>query len=188
MEQVLISIRPEWVEKILNGEKNAEVRLNVPKCELPCEVFIYCTKGGKKLQGLNGKAVAKFILNETEHLSLENIKIFESYMPEYRTCVPDKEMQLYSKGKDIDLWLMDSLEVFDTPKELSDFYKNGTYTENDYMFICSPVFSWSAKDIRSLKRKGILDIKSSYQDYLKTRVVTHAPQSWCYVKENKNVQ
>jgi len=44
---VLISIRLEWVEKILNGEKTIEIRKTMPKCELPCKVYIYCTKPKK---------------------------------------------------------------------------------------------------------------------------------------------
>lgn len=40
---VLISIRPEWVEKILNGEKTLEVRKNRPNMETPFKVYIYCT-------------------------------------------------------------------------------------------------------------------------------------------------
>ena len=32
---VLISIRPEWVEKILSGEKTLEVRKTRPKLEAP---------------------------------------------------------------------------------------------------------------------------------------------------------
>lgn len=42
---ILISIRPEWVEKILNGSKTIEIRRNMPKCELPIDVYIYCSKG-----------------------------------------------------------------------------------------------------------------------------------------------
>lgn len=44
---VLISIKPEWVEKILNRVKIKEVRKTIPKCELPCKVYIYCTKPKK---------------------------------------------------------------------------------------------------------------------------------------------
>lgn len=40
---VLISIRPEWVEKILSGEKTLELRKNKPKLEAPFKVYIYCT-------------------------------------------------------------------------------------------------------------------------------------------------
>ena len=42
---VLISIRPEWVEKILSGEKTLEVRKTRPKLEAPFKVYIYCTAG-----------------------------------------------------------------------------------------------------------------------------------------------
>ena len=46
---ILISIRPEWVEKILNGEKTIEIRRNMPKCDLPIDVYIYCSKGDVNL-------------------------------------------------------------------------------------------------------------------------------------------
>ncbi len=44
---VLISIRPEWVRKILNGSKAVEIRKTVPKCGVPFKCYIYCTAGGK---------------------------------------------------------------------------------------------------------------------------------------------
>ena len=96
---ILISIRPEWVEKILNGEKTIEIRKSMPKCELPIDVYIYCSKpnkypntsNGNKTQilsfdkstnkyrlwrssygkVLNGKVVAKFTLNKIEEIKLE---------------------------------------------------------------------------------------------------------------------
>ena len=40
---VLISIRPKWVEKIVNGEKTIEVRKTRPKLETPFKCYIYCT-------------------------------------------------------------------------------------------------------------------------------------------------
>lgn len=44
-KEVLISIRPEWVKKILAGEKTLEVRKTRPKLETPFKVYIYCTSG-----------------------------------------------------------------------------------------------------------------------------------------------
>lgn len=44
MRNILISIKPEYVAKILNGDKTIEIRKTAPKCELPCKVYIYCTK------------------------------------------------------------------------------------------------------------------------------------------------
>lgn len=41
---VLISIRPKWCEKIINGEKTVEIRKTKPKTETPFKCYIYCTK------------------------------------------------------------------------------------------------------------------------------------------------
>nr|DAV05338.1 MAG TPA: The ASCH domain adopts a beta-barrel fold similar to that of the PUA domain [Caudoviricetes sp.] len=41
---VLISIHPEWCQKIVNGEKTIEVRKTRPKMETPFKCYIYCTK------------------------------------------------------------------------------------------------------------------------------------------------
>lgn len=46
---VLLSIRPEWCVKILNGEKTVEIRKNRPKLKPPFKCYIYCTKAPKKL-------------------------------------------------------------------------------------------------------------------------------------------
>lgn len=53
---VLISIRPEWVDKILSGEKTLEVRKSRPKLETPFKCYIYCAKGRKPwvLDGFSG--------------------------------------------------------------------------------------------------------------------------------------
>ena len=48
MKSILISIRPEWVAKILNGEKTLEFRKNAPKCDLPIDGYIYCTEPNAK--------------------------------------------------------------------------------------------------------------------------------------------
>lgn len=41
---VLISIRPMWCEKIVNGEKTIEVRKTRPKLQTPFKCYIYCTR------------------------------------------------------------------------------------------------------------------------------------------------
>lgn len=40
---VLLSIRPKWCKKILDGEKTVEVRRTCPKLETPFRVYVYCT-------------------------------------------------------------------------------------------------------------------------------------------------
>ena len=96
MRAILISIKPRWLTKILNGEKTIEVRKSKPKCNLPIDVYIYCTTTGKVLYeqfdkcvdgkivgihwntdeneggfyGFNGRVVAKFTLNRVEEIGL----------------------------------------------------------------------------------------------------------------------
>ncbi len=60
MKHILISIKPKYVAEILNHRKTLEIRKSFPKCELPCEVYIYCTKGRGNL-----------VLGDTSPLSVE---------------------------------------------------------------------------------------------------------------------
>lgn len=45
---VLISVRPKWCEKIINGDKTIEIRKTRPNLDTPFKCYIYCT-----LQGCN---------------------------------------------------------------------------------------------------------------------------------------
>lgn len=84
---ILMAIKPQYLFKILNGEKTIEIRKTIPNCELPIDVYLYCTKeknefdklekqDGEYYYGdpcytgwerkLNGKVVAKFTLNEID--------------------------------------------------------------------------------------------------------------------------
>lgn len=45
MKSVLISIRPEWCEKIAAGHKTIEVRKSMPNLKAPFKCYIYCTDG-----------------------------------------------------------------------------------------------------------------------------------------------
>ena len=93
-KSVLISIKPEWVEKILDGSKTIEIRKSMPKCKLPCKVYIYETKdkvlvgdhfervntiyfGGKATYRIKkdyyygqGKVVAEFTLNKIDIIDI----------------------------------------------------------------------------------------------------------------------
>lgn len=55
MKSVLISIRPQWVEKIARGEKTIEVRKTAPK-EVPFKCYIYESRnGGHRCKHCNEK-------------------------------------------------------------------------------------------------------------------------------------
>lgn len=46
MKAVLMSIKPTWCKKILDGEKTVEVRRTCPVHGTPFKVYIYCTMAG----------------------------------------------------------------------------------------------------------------------------------------------
>lgn len=48
MKAVLLSIRPEWCNLIIRGQKTLEVRKTRPKLETPFKVYIYCTRTASK--------------------------------------------------------------------------------------------------------------------------------------------
>lgn len=73
MKAVLMSIRPQWCEKIFNGEKTIEVRKSRPSIDTPFTVYVYQTKhkGGKAIvsEVLNsvyggGKVIGSFVCDE----------------------------------------------------------------------------------------------------------------------------
>ncbi len=157
-KSIIISIKPEWVEKILNREKTIEIRKSMPKCDLPVDVYIYCVKakpflmvgrndnktyldnGGKDSVYSpnhnyigNGKIVAKFTLNKVERFDGFDIYMLEDLRHMfYGTCLNTKQIKEYSNGKDLLGWHIDNLEIFDEPIELNEFYRNNYQVIQDY--------------------------------------------------------
>ena len=172
MKAIMISIQPKYVADILNGKKTLEIRKTLPKCDLPIEVYIYCTKDTKqgflyKVRGagyrlesdidlvppLNGKVVAKFTLNRVEEIA----QVFGYTVPREtdlkpfleRACLSLKELNTYLKHKHGYAWHIDNLVVFDKPKEISEF-------------------------------KTTQRIRYANLGFTEIKPLTRAPQSWCY--------
>ena len=187
MKAILMSIQPKHLVNILNGNKTLELRKNVPKdykgwvyiyCTKGKKDILYKYKNKYYTQHyltftdcievLNGKVVARFwfdtispidndvlvtIANETEWTSEETDTNF--LLEKMNLSVWDALE--YLKGKDGYAWHIKNLEIFDKPKELSEFYK------------------WVRKTIYS----G-MDCPPYVDDVLAQ--LTKAPQSWMYVE------
>lgn len=190
MKAIMISIQSKWVEKILNKEKTIEVRKSMPKCDLPIDVYIYCTKETQlvkynnkyvstdffkglegQLKTYNGKVVAKFTLNKVEeikyHFGYYNMgDWFESYILE-KSCLNEKELDDYLQASKYYhgnvggatiygyAWHISNLEIFDEPKELSEF------------------------SVRY--PKGDVDIGTNCKLHA-MKILTKAPQSYCFIE------
>lgn len=171
MKSVLISIRPQWVEKITSGEKTIEVRKTAPK-EVPFKCYIYETQGRTETPWIDedghfiykgrGQVIGEFICDKITDISVVVKNCNEDYNHVYHndeckgSCLTWKELQEYSKDKPLYAWHINELKIYDKPRELSEFRtpKNPHRIGNSH--------SW------------ILD------GYKK---ITRPPQSWCYVED-----
>lgn len=120
---VLISIRPEWVEKILAGGKKMEVRKTRPNMETPFKCYIYCTNSGVAMGmwGKHGKVVGEFTCNKVTNLfSNSRFWLDEDYV--LQTCLSAAEIRKYANGANgLYGWHISNLKIYDTPKTLSEF-------------------------------------------------------------------
>lgn len=72
---IILSVQPRWLQKILTGKKTIEIRKSMPKdCELPIDVYLYCTKGKPFLLDLR-------FLKEDKHLMYDlSIKDYDTFV------------------------------------------------------------------------------------------------------------
>lgn len=170
MKSIMISIRPEWIVKILNGEKTIELRKSYPKCELPCKVYIYCTKSGDDYfcsnevreftyKGLCGYVIAEFVLNKiTKHE--KNFLDFEDDL-----CYNFTSEDVKNAG-----FVNSRMDDWEELNGLLDFNK----FVDDY--VCGkPLYAWHIDDLK------IYDKPKELSEF----GIKRAFQSWGYVEEIK---
>lgn len=161
---VLISIRPEWVEKILAGEKKMEVRKTRPNMETPFKCYIYCTNSGVAMGmwGKHRKVVGEFTCNKVTNLfSNSRFWLDEDYV--LQTCLSAAEIRKYANGANgLYGWHISKLEIYDTPKPLSEFSRPFEICIGK---VCDEYGCAYCKNGGHIKRP---------------------PQSWCYVEELRN--
>ena len=172
MKVIMMSIRPEWVAKILNGEKTIEIRKRFPK-DYVGWVYIYCTKGKTTTINLetllfdnpqnairNGKVVARFWCDK-----VEEIDHWFSIVPCFnQTCLSVEELTKYLGTKNGYAIHITKLEIFNKPKEIGEFSVMREYTN------CG-------------RCPHAIDFGCSSNGWCRTiKPLNRAPQSWCYVE------
>lgn len=176
-KSVMISIRPEWVQKILSGEKTVEVRKTAPKIATPFKCYIYCTqpKPGKSHQydafGLNGKpvecggkVVGEFVCDRVFPIRVFNNGTIQDWNRNSlkNSCVPYDDIVMYIGNNCSGYgWHISDLKVYDNPEELNDFNQCHKCELHDG---CKQ-HEYSCAGDYKLKRP---------------------PQSWCYVEEHND--
>ena len=161
---VLISIRPEWAEKILFGKKTLEVRKTRPRLEMPFKCYIYYTKSVMiGLRGKPGYVVGEFTCDNIATYSYDYCPHPEIGM-DYdcgdswweiadedlkSACLAEEEFRYYAFGREAMYgWHISDLKIYAQPKPLSAF-------------------------------KGLRKTKFGYAPV----EIKRPPQSWCYVEE-----
>lgn len=188
MKAVLMSIHPNWCEKIFNGEKTIEVRKTAPKLETPFKVYVYQTKhkGDKSIvndvpNGVygGGKVIGSFVCNRVEKFSVGSLHCDDI---EQLACLTYSELiNYFYKPEELDGktvkwgfgWHITELKLFDKPRELSEFSKFGFKDAGGCCvnYKCHNCINNGWFQPPECKIDGCQ--------------ITRPPQSWCYVEVNK---
>lgn len=172
MKSVLISIQPKWCELIKSGEKKVEVRKSRPKLETPFKVYIYQTKALYKPNGCKhlfmgeGKVIGEFVCDEIKEIRADNLVAIYFNNPIEKTCLNDLEMLQYANGKNLFLWHISNLVIYDEPRKLSEFQKPCIRDFSDCAGCENAYFTYSYGFEGCALEEGL----------------TRPPQSWCYVE------
>ena len=134
MKAIMISIKPQWVSKILNKEKLVEIRKTKPKCELPCKVYIYCTMPNKQENRKPHSWEVVWLKRVVAEFTLNNVERFDVPYPAYfykvekqlqhivqGSCLPLTLIHHYLKNDSGYAWHIDDLKIYEKSKELSEF-------------------------------------------------------------------
>lgn len=206
MKSVLISIQPQWCEKIFSGEKTIEVRRNRPKLEPPFTVYVYCTKAkniredglyllpndkelylGCKEKDLgfvcwegdfrNGKVIGSFVCDRVRLCIPFGLKGHLLPQKVYREmCLTKEQLDKYGGLKTLYGWHITDLKIYDKPKELGEFYTICNKYGDDSCGDCP----YLAVEQCSFPCDDCVDTWCSVDNI---KPITRPPQSWCYVEE-----
>lgn len=94
MLAVLMSMKPEWWEKILDGEKTLEIRKTHPqneRLEWPVTVLVYVSGTG----AVQGQFLCP---GEVSYRTMQDL--------EEMSCVPREDLLKYAKGRRLSGWIV----------------------------------------------------------------------------------
>mgnify|MGYP005762328229 CR=1 FL=1 len=188
MKSVLLSIRPNWCEKIFNGEKTMEVRKTAPNLETPFTVYVYQTKIKFKVKNWqenfhsivftpnggveegNGKVIGSFVCDRVRLCIPFGLKGHLLSQEVYREmCLTKEQLDKYGGLKTLYGWHITEPKLFDKPKMVTEFAVYGRCAQE-----CSEYDICMKYDSE--------ETRVECPDFAKAPL-KRAPQSWCYVEE-----
>lgn len=188
---VMLSIRPKWCEKIVNGDKTIEVRKTRPKMNTPFKCYIYCTLpkyphedfiatdypkpqfygGGKVIGEFTCDRIYKIDKDSTDFLFKSGgLSVYKQAAEEKcGLCVAMTDGELYGylghcQGYG---WHISDLRIYDQSQKLTEFRRS---CPND--LYCEACAMYSNNN--GICNNGALPLR-------------RPPQSWCYVEVTEDV-
>lgn len=192
-KSILMSIQPEWVAKILNGEKTIEIRKKFP-AGYRGWVYVYCSKGdrnralvkgwsyGYSHSGINeeyqGKVLFRFWCDNVEELytdedawSYYTDTITEDYKVSKLACIGDCAIEKYLNGNIGYAIHITNVEIFPKSKDLTDYRKVG-YEE-------------ALKEMKADmdEFEGYYDTSMYWKNFREEWQIKKPPQNYFYIEE-----
>lgn len=107
----MISLRPVWCKKIMAGRKTIEVRKTRPEMDTPFKCYIY--KCG------TGKIIGEFLCDQIININGAGRIPSDVARP---TCLEPADLHQYLGAATGFGWHISNLKIYDTPRELREFY------------------------------------------------------------------
>ena len=183
MKAVMLSLHPQWCNKIFNGSKTIEVRKSRPSIDMPFKVYVYQTKIKVKkgdsfmvVDALNenlgcGKVIGSFVCDRIEKIEFRALCLptlserCEVNRIAKQACLTIDEMRDYLNGDNGYGWHITEPKLFDKPRDITEFALYGRCAED-----CDE-YDFCARD----SEDGRMSCK-----YFKRTFLKRPPQSWVY--------
>lgn len=190
MKSFLISIKPQYVEKILNGEKTLEIRTTIPKewkeylggktsvKPASSKWYIYCTKGKPDIEYLSHRNRIVYGDDwQEDFVEYGNGKVVAEFTLNEINCLPSIRYKAngafyqYNKVSD---------EVLKKSCLTEEQILNYTNGKDLYALHIEDLKVWdNPKELSDFTR--IIDDFSGFWHYCHREKVTRPPQSWMFV-------
>lgn len=170
MKAILMSIKARHNRNIESGAKTSELRTKPPKIALPFKVYTYES-------GFDGRHK---VVNEWICRDITDWRIcmgIPAHLP-LRACVEPWEIKEYSGKdyKDISEMRISDLKIYDTPKELGEFFTACHKLDGDRCDDCPHL----RVELCHYLYGDDIDVWCGVDN---KKPITRPPQSWCYVEE-----
>lgn len=149
------------------------------KCGCSVELMSYGDDEYDENNFLNGKVIGEFICDGI----IRNCEMANADIAEQQGCIKREELLKYSNGKELFGWHISALKIYETPKELSEFFSVDNEAvkkcENRERIYNNPDFTNGAM----LPGSYLCKDKVDWCVKCKRKQIKRSPQSWCYVEE-----